>query len=1649
MKKILGVILLLSTQIIFPLQAFAQEVATQEAQMQASASATETKPEAAAEKPTDQANPFLEKSDTSVKSESVSTSALKSLAQSLTSAGSAPLRQRVIVEKLARKMFKGTDAIELTVDNVTSDEVKVELVDAKGQKTTPQTVMSTDGLVTTVRINPPHAFRPGKYTLRVTDYTGQTSEQDFTWGVLAINSDKSVYEPNDTAALSFAVLDEKGGVVCDAIVTLLVTMPSGNKVTLSTDTGSITVHKDVCTSHDVTETPDYSAVYKPETVGTYTLELTAKTKNGTYTITDGFTVQQHVQFTISRASATRIYPYNTYPMTMHITADKDFTGVVSEVVPSSFTVTAQEGSAPFVSTQGVLGESTNADVPELQMPFHGKHAISQGFGASLTDPLEKDLYKQFGLAGHDGIDFDMPIGTQIYAVDAGKVVLAGDGAYGKTLVIQHTWGRSYYGHLSEITVKDGDTVAMGDTVALSGNTGISTDPHLHFSLKLNGADMQNGYFGKTNPGQYLPITMTQADTKDVLGASISDDQGFKKLSWKVSMKKGESISLGYLYKAPEVSPQFYTTGPLTVSTTRGEKVYAESRQWQIAADALDGQMQLYFHKENADLNTTYNALSLTPPETGTDTASTVASTTNVNLSPPTALCESSDNTGNTFNKVSAASATNGTNERCLASFISMPVGTASNGSAFTITTTDTAAIAANIWVVNSSATTTTTNTSIYLYKYDGATLTRFKTLAQTSSPGTTVTQVSYAAAAPDATVSFAATDRIVAIVSRTVTNRVAGSSISVLFDSTARTAASLTLKYTPLTNNHPTLSGAKEDDFTTAAATTNCATAGTTYNTKWTCVTNSSSSTTLGTVSADTSGGANTSSWAILTSKASTTLGTNFGTPNAFPGNTYMYQTGIPSTDVGATLTTAINTTSNATAGTTPFYHGGLFIRNASTYIILCVGYDGTNRGVWINNNGVMSNSTAISNNSLIWVRWTNTATGFQASYSTDGSTFTNLGSTINVAVDGTTNTKFGLTAYTGAISTQYSAAFEYFSYQSALYTQSASLISQNVDSSEPTAVVHDLGVANHALHVVAIDSQGGYMYAAGADQVPGNYEARIEKRRLSDGSLVTAFGTNGAIQENPSSGIDAFYAIAIDTTRGYMYLAGEDAVNTNMQWRIEKRNLSDGALVGGFGASGIIQENPGANDDEITSMVLDASGGYLYVGGRDRTSGDEWRLEKRAVLDGSLVSGFGTLGVATSNNTGAGGHTISSLALDTTNGYIYSGGYGFNGTSDEWRLEKRNTTDGQLVSGFGTSGTLVEDATTGHDQLYSIDLDIAGGFIYLAGRDDAGSSDYEWRLEKRNVSDGSVVTAFGTLGIVKENPSVNDDEIWQIKVDTSNNAFYTVGFDKSPSNVNAEWRIEKRDTTAGSLISGFGSGGVIATDYATLGDDIVRNIAIDPASNYLYVVGYDTLPGLYTELRAEKRTMNDGLLAWGSALAAQDTGVTVSSGEAFRLQQLLKVTGANASASGQLFSLQYVDKGTGSCAAPAGGTPSVYTNVTTGTLIAFNNNQTPADGSTLYTSTGVTNGADTIRPQTYEELNDFTNSTSAIAVNEDGRWDFSLVNSGGAVGATYCFRVVKTGGTVLSAYTTYAQVTVGPTLDLLMRHGKWFITGALQKFSF
>lgn len=107
----------------------------------------------------------------------------------------------------------------------------------------------------------------------------------------------------------------------------------------------------------------------------------------------------------------------------------------------------------------------------------------------VTEPFGWRTHPVFGTPNyHEGIDIAVSEGSPVQAVAPGIVTMAEwFGGYGLTVKVAHGGGRvSRYSHNSSLLVEPGDTVVQGQVIAFSGNTGVSTGPHLDFGVYEDG-----------------------------------------------------------------------------------------------------------------------------------------------------------------------------------------------------------------------------------------------------------------------------------------------------------------------------------------------------------------------------------------------------------------------------------------------------------------------------------------------------------------------------------------------------------------------------------------------------------------------------------------------------------------------------------------------------------------------------------------------------------------------------------------------------------------------------------------------------------------------------------------------------------------------------------------------------------------------------------------------------------------------------------------------------------------------------------------------------------------------------------------------------------------------------------------------------------
>jgi murein DD-endopeptidase MepM/ murein hydrolase activator NlpD len=191
----------------------------------------------------------------------------------------------------------------------------------------------------------------------------------------------------------------------------------------------------------------------------------------------------------------------------------ELTGARAAVKPGASTLTftrkfsVARGKYPKIKAKLTVEGKFTEPSPEQLKQIEEAKAVKQDYLNRVTPdrewtgkfnaPAQATISDVFGSqrvfndktsSPHLGLDFRVPSGTPIAAMNGGTVLLARFLYYeGNFVVIDHGQGLlTLYLHLSEFEVKEGDTVKRGQTIGLSGGTGRATGPHLHVAVRWQG-----------------------------------------------------------------------------------------------------------------------------------------------------------------------------------------------------------------------------------------------------------------------------------------------------------------------------------------------------------------------------------------------------------------------------------------------------------------------------------------------------------------------------------------------------------------------------------------------------------------------------------------------------------------------------------------------------------------------------------------------------------------------------------------------------------------------------------------------------------------------------------------------------------------------------------------------------------------------------------------------------------------------------------------------------------------------------------------------------------------------------------------------------------------------------------------------------------
>ncbi|MDE1862444.1 MAG: hypothetical protein KGI33_05990 [Thaumarchaeota archaeon] len=160
-----------------------------------------------------------------------------------------------------------------------------------------------------------------------------TSDQQFEWGLVSVNTEKSIYRPGENANFTIVVLDDQGHSVCNSNIVMTILDPQHGVTTLTTGAGI----------SPGSSCGLYDASYTPSVEGNYTVNVIARNPSGIASFTTSFLVAKNFDFDILRTADSKIDPINNpdlFNATIDVTSFTNASDVtIQETVPSIFNVT--------------------------------------------------------------------------------------------------------------------------------------------------------------------------------------------------------------------------------------------------------------------------------------------------------------------------------------------------------------------------------------------------------------------------------------------------------------------------------------------------------------------------------------------------------------------------------------------------------------------------------------------------------------------------------------------------------------------------------------------------------------------------------------------------------------------------------------------------------------------------------------------------------------------------------------------------------------------------------------------------------------------------------------------------------------------------------------------------------------------------------------------------------------------------------------------------------------------------------------------------------------------------------------------------------------------------------------------------------------
>ena len=438
------------------------------------------------------------------------------------------------------KLFKGESELEVSTTLFDPEKKQHHLEKGKDFKTETHSP-------TAITIFKPENFRPGRYKVTIDfekDGKSYHFEPEFTWGVLAINTNKSIYLPGEKAFFQMAVLDTLGHTVCDANLTLEITTPSGKKTIFTTEEIQIATTTEEIATSTIEE-------------ATTSKEITTTTEEITTTTEETIPIQETTTTEITTSTAENATPTEATSVQEQINIQETAT---SEEATTGNEILNQENQDQNTEPPNLENPNSQKENIENQ-PSSFLEKIKKFFGFSEVS-AEELFYGKIEKSGECGPDNVTQLPDYFAFYD-----LSETGQYQIKLTAKTKEG----------TFEIYDSFEVRDFVPFEieriGPTRIYPPADYQMKIKIKANEDYSGSLIEKVPESFEIVSCNGCERKGVKNGN------FKEIIWQVNFEKGKEYEFSYQFDAPNIAPYLYLISPLEIES------FKEARSWQIASDA--------------------------------------------------------------------------------------------------------------------------------------------------------------------------------------------------------------------------------------------------------------------------------------------------------------------------------------------------------------------------------------------------------------------------------------------------------------------------------------------------------------------------------------------------------------------------------------------------------------------------------------------------------------------------------------------------------------------------------------------------------------------------------------------------------------------------------------------------------------------------------------------------------------------------------------------------------------------------------------------------------------------------------------------------------------------------------------------------------